>query len=262
MAHLYRNTVTRYVDSEGKRVAKDTPGARKLSERSKVWYGRYRDANGIEKRVKLFTNKTASRQALSELERKAELAKAGVSNPFEAHARRPLSEHLADFVANLRNAGRSPDYVQPVENRVRQIIAGCRFRFIDGISASAVQSLLADLKRNGLGQRTLNHYLQAVKQFTKWLVTDRRTNDNRLAHLKGGNPKLDVRRDRRELSDGEIEWLLNTAIQCRRHGFTLNGWQRFTLYSTALGTGLRSFELGSLTPSHFDLESDTPHGPH
>ncbi len=256
MAHLYRNTVTRYVDSEGKRVHRDAPGARKVSERSKVWYGRYRDADSIERRVKLFTNKVASRQALAERERKAELAKAGVCNPFEAHARRPLAEHLADFVASLENAGRTPDYVQPVESRVRRIVDGCRFRFIGDISASSVQAYLAEQKRAGLGQRTINHYLQAVKQFTKWLVTDRRTNDNRLAHLKGGNAKTDVRRERRELNDGEIRRLLETTRTCTRHGFTLSGWQRFTLYATALETGLRASELASLTPVHFDFETD------
>ena len=258
MAHLYRNTVTRYVDSEGKRVDRHAPGARKVSERSKVWYGRYRDGDSIERRVKLFTNKAASRQALAELERKAELAKAGVSNPFEAHARRPLAEHLAEFVASLENAGRSADYVQPVESRVRRIVDGCRFRFIGDISASSVQAYLAEQKRGGLGQRTVNHYLQAVKQFTKWLVTDRRTNDNRLAHLKAGNAKMDVRRERRELDDGEIRRLLETACTCTRHGFTLSGWQRFTLYATALETGLRASELASLTPAHFDLETDPP----
>jgi len=89
-------------------------------------------------------------------------------------------------------------------------------------------------------------------------VTDRRTNDNRLAHMKGGNTKVDVRRERRELTDDELRRLFDTAKNCRRHGFTLKGWQRFTLYATALGTGLRAVELGSLTLTQFDLESDPP----
>jgi hypothetical protein len=72
-----------------------------------------------------------------------------------------------------------------------------------------------------------------MKQFTKWLVADRRTSENRLAYLKGGNAKLDVRRERRELSDAEIGGLLKAA----RNGKQicgLTGFQRFTLYSTAL----------------------------
>lgn len=54
----------------------------------------------------------------------------------------------------------------------------------------------------GLGQRTLNHYLAAFKQFTRWMVTEGRTYKNALAHLKAGNANLDIRRERRELSDG------------------------------------------------------------
>ena len=141
---------------------------------------------------------------------------------------------------------------------MRKIIEGCEFRLIFDISASRVQAFLADLKRNGMGQRTVNHYLAAVKQFTKWLIEDRRTDDNRLAHLKGGNAKLDLRRERRELNGAEIARLLETARNCNRPGFCLNGRQRFRLYATALGTGLRASELASLTPAHFELDSRPP----
>jgi len=168
-----------------------------------------------------------------------------------------LPEHADDFVASLRDAGRSQEYYQLIEARIKKIIAGCGFNRISDISASRVQSFLAELRRNGLGQRTINHYLAAMKQFTKWLVTDRRTNDNRLAHLKGGNPKLDVRRERRELTTDEIRKLLNAA----RDGKTvykLTGEQRFRLYATAIGTGFRASELATLTPAHFDLNATPP----
>ncbi len=116
---------------------------------------------------------------------------------------------------------------------------------------------MAELKVCGLGQRTVNHYLAAMKQFTKWLVADRRTSENRLTYLKGGNASLDVRRERRELNDAEIGGLLEAA----RNGKVvcgLTGLQRFTLYSTALGTGLRASELASLTVAHFDLSAEPP----
>lgn len=69
--------------------------------------------------------------------------------------------------------------------------------------------------------------------------------------------KLDVRLERRELSEQEIRWLLETArsgAMCRG----LPGFERFTLYATALGTGLRASELASLTPASFDFDDDTP----
>jgi len=253
MAHLYRNTVHRYVDPDGKRCSKNTPDACKTVEKSKAWYGRYRDAEGIQHRIRLASDKTIARQMLHELERKALQQSAGLVDPFEAWHSVPLTTHIDDFVGSLRDAGRSSDYWKLIETRVRRIVEGCKFRFIADISASRVQRELGKLKRDGLGQRTVNHYLTAVKQFSTWLVSDRRTGDNRLSHLKGGNETKDVRRVRRELATDEIQHLLATAQRERsiRH---LTGWERFTLYSVAIGTGFRASELASLTPAHFDLK--------
>ena len=71
MARLFQPTITRYVDSDGRRCLKDAPGARKVSEKSRTWRGEYRDYSGILRTVKLNANKQASRQMLAELERKA-----------------------------------------------------------------------------------------------------------------------------------------------------------------------------------------------
>jgi len=257
MARLYKPTITRYADANGKRCRKGEPGARKKRVKSKVWRGEYRDADRILRTESLCSNKEAARQLLAELERKAQHERAGLTSPFEKHHKQLLSDHLQDFVATLGN-GDPSEYVQSIESRCRRIIDGCGFRNIGDISASQVQQCLAGLKRGGLGQRTVNHYLQAIKQFSRWLVTDRRTNDNRLDHLQGGNTKVDVRRERRELTDGELQRLMDKARNCTSKRFKLKGQQRFTLYAAALGTGLRAAELGSLTPAHFDLESDPP----
>jgi len=258
MARLFKPTITRYADSNGKRCKKGDPGTRKKRIKSKVWRGEYRDADRILRTKSLCTNKEAARQLLAELERKAQHERAGLTSPFEKHHKQLLSSHLQDFAATLGNGDDSAEYVQTIESRCRRIIEWCGFRYIGDISASEVQRSLAGLKRGGLGQRTVNHYLQAIKQFSRWLVTDRRTNDNRLAHLQGGNTKLDIRRERRELTDDELQRLMSTARNCTSNRFTLKGLQRFTLYATALGTGFRAVELGSLTPAHFDLESDPP----
>jgi integrase len=186
------------------------------------------------------------------------LGKCGILDKNSVAHAKSLQSHLDEFVTSLRNKNRTDDYWKPVEARIKRIVNDCGFKFISDISASQVENYLAQLKSEGLGQRTINHYLAAVKQFTRWLVMDRRTTENRLTHLKSGNANLDVRRERRELTDDEIRLLLLTARSCKNRRFTLNGWQRFTLYATALGTGIRAKELGSLTPNHFDFETDSP----
>jgi len=257
MASLFRKTVTRYLDSNGNRVGKKTPGSQKKTVTLKPWYGKYRDADGIERRQKLSTNKASARQMLAELERKAEQQRSGLCSPFEEHATRLLTEHLADFHSNLQDDGNTLDYCRLVAYRASRIVEGCRFRFLGEVSASRVQRFLADLKRDGSSQQTVNHYLRAIKQFTRWLVRDHRTGEDRIAHLKGGNVKTDQRIDRRELSSDEIEWLLD-ATRTGPKRLSLTGEQRFLLYAAAMGTGLRASELASLTPAHFDLTGEPP----
>ena len=257
MAHLLRQTVTRYFDQDGKRCNKSAPGAQKNRVKLKPWYGRYRDAEGIGRTVRLCTNKTAARQMLAEIERNASMEQAGMRSPFEDHARRPLTDHLTDFQQELYDRGDTEDYCRLVAGRASRIVEGCRFRFLGDISASRVQSYLADMKRAGSAQQTVNHYLRAIKQFSRWTVRDRRSGDDRLVHLTGGNVKTDRRLERREVSTEEIEWLLAVALAGPSR-LGLSGQQRFHLYVAALGTGLRASELASLTPAHFALDADPP----
>lgn len=105
--------------------------------------------------------------------------------------------------------------------------------------------------------QTSNHYLSALKQFARWLVKDRRSIDNPLAHLEGGNVKLDRRHDRRELSADELTRLLTAARESTRCFKQLTGEDRYFLYATAAGTGFRASELASLIPESFNLD-DSP----
>ena len=193
MARLFQPTITRYVDSDGRRCLKDAPGARKVSEKSRTWRGEYRDYSGILRTVKLNANKQASRQMLAELERKAAQQKAGLLSPFEEHAQRPLLEHLAEFEQSLIDADNTEAHCKLVAARARKVIENTGFRFIRDISASKVQRCLADLKKAGKkkSQQTINHYLGAIKQFTRWLIRDHRTDEDRLIFLAGGNVRTD-----------------------------------------------------------------------
>jgi hypothetical protein len=69
-------------------VPKSTPGARKVKEKSAKWYGR---VPGSANPVPLCANKTAAQMMLNELVKKAELAKAGISDPYEEPARAELT---------------------------------------------------------------------------------------------------------------------------------------------------------------------------
>jgi integrase len=122
----------------------------------------------------------------------------------------------------------------------------------------AVVAYLQERLCRGAGTTTVNAYLQAAKSFTAWLVRDRRTGDNPLAHLSGGNARLDPRHERRALPVQELRLLLETAGDSAVDFRGLSGQDRAMLYGTAMGTGFRAAELASLRPESFDLSADPP----
>src|SRR5215831_21449 len=84
-----------------------------------------------------------------ELAKKAELAKAGISDPFEQHRKRPLLEQLADFEAALLAKGDTPKQAGQVASRARRVLAGCGFVFTGDLSGSRVMEYLAALRESG-----------------------------------------------------------------------------------------------------------------
>ncbi len=103
----------------------------------------------------------------------------GVLEPSRAAATKPLAQHLADWKAALQAKGVTDDHRRLVTARARKILAGCSFRLYYDISASCVQRYLAQLRedtetRCGVSIQTANFYLQAIKQFCRWMVREDR----------------------------------------------------------------------------------------
>jgi len=195
------------------------------------------------------------------------LAAIGLLDSRRVAARKRLAEHLADFRQALTAKGITGQYLNVVVPRVRCIIEGCGFIFWNDISASRVQQFLADLRadridatgraRRGISRQTHNRYLQAFKQFCRWMIKDRRASESPVSHLDGLNARLDCRRNRRPLSVEEARRLLQVAEgapECSG----MSGPERAMLYRVAIETGLRRSELASLTRPSFNLDGEWP----
>ena len=118
---------------------------------SLVYSVRYRNADGILKTVKGYTDKPATDQLAARLERKAARKQEGMVDPCDEHMRRPLLEHLADYRRELEARNNSPDYIDTTISRLTTLLDGCGFRFIMDLngSASRVMNWLADLRKKG-----------------------------------------------------------------------------------------------------------------
>ena len=281
MASLYRPTIIRYVDAAGKQVSKATPGARRIRKKSQTWWGRFRGGEGKVRRVSLSDDRETAETLLADRVKRARREEAGDTDPFEQHRNRPLTKHLDDFLTHLNAKGDTHGHGKQTISRVSAILAGCGFEKIGDISAAHVSAFLADMRKpkrikvkvktkgkkaptetekvtKGTGLATTNGYLVAIKSFCIWLVKDRRTAENRLAHLSRLNAKTDVRRERRALSLTELQAVIQAAERSKKTFRGLTGPDRALLYQTATYTGLRASELESLSRSSFKLDGNPP----
>jgi hypothetical protein len=269
---------TSYTDRKGK-----------TREASK-WYVEFKDHLDTVRRLPAFKSKAASEEMGRNLEKlvayhkvtggqtdpvltrwlaglpqktRDKLVKIGLLDGQRVAVSMPLAEHLDDFGKALVAKGNTPFHVEVITKRARRIIESCGFRFYSDLSASKVQEFLHRLRQDteeerGISAQTFNFYLQAVKQFCRWMVKDRRASELPLAHLEPLNVQTDRRHDRRELTEEELPRLLEAARACNRVCRELTGRDRYHLYATACGTGFRASALASLTPESFDLDSDPP----
>ncbi len=117
---------------------------------------------------------------------------------------------------------------------------------------------IAERTTKGVAPNTVNHYIRAVRGFTRWLVRTKRIGSNPLDTLQLVNATTDVRRARRELAVDELLALLSDTRASKRTFRELTGEDRFFLYLVAAGTGFRSNALANLTPADFALDVDSP----
>ena len=209
-----------------------------MKRQSRKWYVEYRDAQGIRRRVPGYTDKPATQQLASELERQAAREQAGLVDRFANHCKRPPAEHVDDRRVGLLAKGDTVLYANMSANRVRCVFDGCRFAHWPDLSASRVSRFLSDRRNAGLSVESSNHRVRAVKGFCAWCVRDGRAPESPLAHLQTGNTRTDRRHDRRAFTLDELRTLLETTRNSpTRYGMA--GTDRATLYQLAVETGLR-----------------------
>jgi len=203
MANLYRPTIIRYVDADGRQVTKGTPGARHKRMKSKTWWGKYRGADGKPKCVSLDEDRETAETMLAGFIQDVRDEKAGIPKPqkrYKAHGERLLvcpvcnstgtfreagkaqececdGEHLTGFRQHLSAKGNVSDHVKLTISRIRTVFDKCKFEQIGDLSAGRVSSFLAELRKSNLSIASSNAYLVAVKSFGNWLMKDRRNAD-------------------------------------------------------------------------------------
>jgi site-specific recombinase XerC len=230
-------------------------------KKNKPWLIEYVDHEGKRAYAKGFTDKGLTEQLAAKLENEVMLRKRGMIDPAQerllAVKQSPIADALGAFERSLDET--TPKHRKLTMTRVRRLIEASGTQTIGELEAERIEDALKSIRRaEDLGNRTYNHYLQAVDEFGKWLVSSKRLPTNPVAGIDRLNAETDVRHQRRALTPDEVSRLVRAARDSGREVQGYSGELRARVYLTSFFTGLRRLELASLTPRSFKLDDAQP----
>jgi len=210
------------------------------------WYGRMK-VNGKWKWFRLYTDKRASQQRWQEIIRQAEQRHSGVITPQMDAAQKPLTAHVAEYLASLERTVSDAHY-RIARGMLLRFINAAGWKILADITPQSASRVLTALEANGKTVAYTNQYLTRVKAFINWCIPDRLL-VNPLAKVKRGNAKKALkRRARRPLAEHELAKLLDSCPESRRLKYA------FPAY-----TGLRRKELEDVGWGDLHLDSVIPY---
>ena len=263
-------------------------GAGRIVTESRTYFAKYRDGGGIVRVVATGCRDEASaRQRLAELERTAERVKIGIATEAEADASDRRADafgfHLDDYLTYLEARGTSPAHRAERKRQLTTLADALPWRVMGDLKADPLADWLVKQLRESMGARTRNTYLAAALAFANWAKEHHRIAANPFTRIPKADASGDLRRQRRALTDAELQRLLDVAARRplddartvrrgERRGQTIAdvrpdvverllrvGRERALIYKTLVLTGLRRGELASLTIGQLYLDEDLPY---
>ncbi len=216
------------------------------------WIASWYDHTGKRKeRSTRTTDKAAAERILAKRVADAALRRDGVvdasKDRYAIEGRKPLTDHVDDYIAHCRHAGHAPRHVDQKAshlNRLREATGATRL--ID-LTADALERHLRAMRDTGLSARSMNFARQIAVAFVSWCVETGRAESNPLKVVPKLDESKDRRRVRRPLTDDELARLFAVAEDRGR-----KAW-----YLTAALAGLRKGDLQRLTWADVDSAEGT-----
>ncbi len=251
--------MARWVDGRGNtKMAPLHEDGERIMYVSDVWYARYVDADGRDRRVSTgCREKQAAQKVLADIRTDIEKVRSGLLTPAEmetaGHVKRPLTEHVSDYLEHLKTKrvrGRkvSAHYRRNVESRLNRLLGECGFRKVGDITAEAVVRWLEDAENASMAASTRNEYLATAKAFCGWMKRSKRMSDNPLSGVQKADQASDRRHVRRALTVDEVGRLLRVA----RHRPVAEVGRQSVPLPEDDKCGRSSWTFESLTAANFD----------
>jgi site-specific recombinase XerD len=170
-----------------------------------------------------------------------------------------ISAHVEAFERDILARGNTAQHAQQQASHVRRLMRMAHIDRIDDIRRESVQAGLRRLLSPRCGPRTCNAARQAVIQFERYLVASNLVRAQVLGTLVRFKEDLDIRRQRRALSQEEVTWLLGSTEAARDRVSRTCGIppaDRAILYAVGLATGFRRSALLALNPRSFHVSPE------
>lgn len=239
-----------WVKRTGEKVSAEVVNG-KVELPSSRWYIRYVDHQGKRVCVQGFSDKKATERKAHELDLRTERIRAGdVSQASIRRGTMDLFELCGIWIESILDAGRTEKQAAQLQHRVEKILDETKSFQPGELNHTAVLRALAKWRADGHSEQTSNHYLQAIKSFTGWLLRENYVDRDPLLNAKPitvANRTL----SRRALTDDEFQRLIESTKQSKAVLGGNNGQARAMIYVLAAHTGLRKKELESLTKKSF-----------
>src|SRR5262245_54996803 len=222
----------------------------------------YTDETGRRRKKAGATDKAVTQRLAAKLENDVALRRQGLIDPaaerYADQGRRPIREHLADFIRTMEAAGRDPKHIRSTRTYLERILGQAPGERLSDLPPSAVALGLARVaSAEGLSARAVNAHATAAKAFARWAWRDGRVRAYELASIGRRNEEADRRYVRRPLTDVELRALIS-ATRAAPEWRGISGLDRRWFYTLGAVTGFRRSELGELRPGDFALGTAAP----
>lgn len=209
--------IARWVDGRGRpKTAQLTPDGKRIYSVSDIWYARYRDADGVMRRISTgCRDAQAARKVLADRLAQIEKIKVGIITHEEAkianHAGTDLAGHVNDYLTHMKAAGRSKSHRNNTLRYLERTFEDCGFSHLSDLIVGPVERWLLQEAQRGRSARSRNAFRVALVSFANWAVRDARLANNPFIRLPVANEAADRRRQRRPFTINELAKLLYVA---------------------------------------------------
>lgn len=212
-----------------------------LVKRGRVYYFKKIIENEVFCVSTKCTDKTSAEEVARKLSKTLERKRAGLPTTDETDERTPAAL-IGEYRTELRRRGRCEQHVSMTGVRLTRMFAG--LLRLSAMTAEATRSALVRLeKEHGLGTKSQNHHLRALRCFFNWLVREERWESNPAKRMTLA----------REM-ESELPWRALAGPECARL-IAVAPPARAAVYRVAATTGLRRRELRALLWANIELST-------